>query len=139
LEAQLRELADAERAGVFRVTRLPGETVLLHSGVQSPTGLPRHVRNRAILAVAASVTLAFGVWTWMFVSHISDIRERTAMIDAPDDTIVRDQAPRFSSNCMTGPSETADDPCLANDLDADGSITLADFRAFQLAPSGSPH
>jgi len=138
VESLLSELKLAERAGVFGQTRLNAAEALRHPLTPSHAPL-RFPRNRAVLAVAAVVALAFTVWTWMFVAQINDVRARRGVGAGLGQELVGQPSGRFSVDCITGPRDDVDDPCLENDLDTDGRVTLADFQQFQLKPGLGTH
>lgn len=124
IESLLVELADAERAGVFKstatqpipVVEQPFKTLVL--------------RPRVALPIAACLAVAIGSWTMMFRYQLTSIRDR----DADSAPVVALASHTPIARCLTGPTHPEDTrDCDENDVDADGDIDLEDFRAQQIA------
>lgn len=124
IETMLVELAEAERAGVFHTTAAPSIPV-----VERPLKTLLF-RPRVALPIAACLAVAVGSWTLMFRYQIASLRARNAE-SAP---VVALASHTPIARCLTGPTRPEDaDGCDENDIDADGDIDLADFRAQQIA------
>ncbi len=125
LEAALHEAELAERAGVFRATRLDAPSLALQAGSDGPR------RRRGMLrwaAVAALVVITVSVWGGMFASQIAQLRARSR-----GTTILQVASAESISSCLAGPAEALSAACRAFDYDADGDVDMADVSSYQLA------
>lgn len=125
---------DADRAGVFRVTPVNADDLF---GGPVVVRSPRLV-FRAGVAVAATIVLAVGVWSWLFQMELS--RLRSAAITGNSVALQSDALPvrcdACISECVTGPVPNKPADCDRYDYDADGDVDLADFSRYQLAYAG---
>ena len=137
IEDMLRELREAEAAGVFRRANVQADRLLADDQHESPPKpLIFALRRPAVAVTAAAVLLiTAGVWIGMFRRQINDLRMRansTNVVDS-DSTRLVSSSGSFQ-RCVQGPSGTPlDQTCRMHDYDADGDVDLADFRAYQLA------
>jgi hypothetical protein len=115
VERTLRDLQGAERAGVFRPTRVDARALL-----QEPARTGSTVFLLRRIAVAAVILVAVSVWGW------GVMRQNTA-------------AAVTFSDCVAGPSDTLVSGCDTYDYDADGDVDLADISSYQLAYAGTSH
>ncbi len=125
IESLLVELEEAERAGVFRPSRVPP---LLRPAARSPRTLVFRL-GVAGLAAAAAVAL-FAVLVQVPSGGSNDV--------TPFDPLTVASRPAVSvsqfTGCFAGPSAapTVGD-CSPADQDADGDVDLADFSVMQLS------
>jgi len=121
LEALIEELAVAERSGVFAKTPQPVAASKVRAG-QSSFFLvsPRW-------AIAAALLMAAGVWTFMFRSNLSDVRERARMANAARSMDLQ----MALASCSGGPGGTLSVACERVDFDRDGDVDLLDIGTFQ--------
>ncbi len=126
IEASLVELAEAQRAGVFGRTRLPSR----EAPEIAPIAVRFTVRSLRRLAIAAVIVFAMGVWSLMFRSNLSKLRERSR---SPEIVQVVDLSAMQASIalCIAGPRGTVDPACGRVDFDGDGDVDLGDISAFQ--------
>lgn len=113
LESRLAGLTEAERAGVFRPTRLDA-TRLMRVG-----GPGRFAALRWVAAATLFFMVTAGVWTAMFRWNLADLRQTFASAPITD--------------CLAGPRGNLPASCNTHDLDADGDVDLADLSSFQTA------
>ena len=134
VETALLELQDADRARLFRRTRVD-EARLVAGRVPAQSSGSRRVAMR-FLPVAAALAMAIGVWSWMFSTELAETRRAqdaspTLLADAstPD--------PGSFHKCFAGPTAGTSSSCQELDYDSDGDVDLADFGAYQLAYADS--
>ncbi len=130
VEEALLELQDADRARLFRRTRVD-EARLVADPVTARSSGSRRGAIR-LLPVAAALVMAIGVWSWMFSAEFAETRRAqdaspTLLADAstPD--------PGSFHKCFAGPTAGTSSSCQELDYDSDGDVDLADFGAYQLA------
>jgi len=121
LEALVDELAQAEQCGVFARTPQPVMTPRVRSGhsgffLVSPRW-----------AIAAALLLAAGVWTFMFQSNLSDVRERARVANAARSMDLQ----MALASCSGGPGGPLSQACERVDFDRDGDVDLLDIGTFQ--------
>ncbi len=131
IEASLRELGLAEEAGLFQPTRVDAGRCVRVSREEVARG--RRTARLWLSAVAATIVLALGVWTWLFSVEISAVRDRAMLAGREAVTSPADCRDRSILACVTGPSQLALAGCAAHDYDTDGDVDMADFRTYQLA------
>jgi len=132
LEASLRELADAERAELFCLTRVDARS-LLHSASVGDGAL-RVLRKTRWISIAAVFALAVTICGWIFTTRSGP----TKLTSFPSELIAAASGGcdgRFFG-CLTGPSGTPSSSCRGYDYDSDGDIDLADAGAYQLQCHG---
>lgn len=128
IESGLRELREAESAGVFRRSRLVLQRLQEDTAVFRPAGswAPRGLWY----ALAASLIMAIGVWTAMFAHQISTLRTQAQRSNMSIASKSDDEA-EFR-RCLAGPSGARMGVCAGYDYDGDGDVDLHDFSARQL-------
>ena len=128
IERRLLELEDAERAGVFARTPVDAEQVLRE---QSLAARPFSLAQRLAPLVAAAAIVAVAVCGWVFGpgSVTTPGPDQFAAATSSGDT----GHAATLQECMNGPEGSLPAGCGEFDLDGDGSVTLADFGAYQLA------
>jgi hypothetical protein len=125
IEAGLRELSDAERAGVFAPTRVDARVLLA-----TPASLSRSIYRLA--SMAAVVALGAGLWVWYASNHDPGAPATGSILayaSSPCDGSL--------AGCMTGPRHALGTKCDVFDYDEDGDIDMFDVRAHQLKCQGA--
>jgi len=126
IETALAEFGEAERAGVFGRTPLPGR----EAWEDKPTTIKFPLRTLRRLAIAATIALAVGVWSWTYSTRQSSLpmqpHKATSLQFADSGTIQASIA-----RCISGPTGSVDAACGGVDFDGDGDVDLADFSSFQ--------
>lgn len=126
IERLIAEADQAERAGVFRASRI--DTVAL---TQSPGGgqVPFFVSWRRFgVPLAACVVLAVGVGAMLLSMELSGIREQQLLAA---NSSIGQASPEGFLRCLDGPAAGAVGECSSYDFDHDGDVDLLDFSAFQ--------
>lgn len=129
VEEALLELDAAEKAGLFRRSRVetrrllrrPGPSKLVWFGVR-------------LVPAAAAVAIAVGAWSWMYRARMAELTGRIGVTDVVAEAPV--VSPGEFYECFDGPKGALRLSCRNNDYDADGDVDLADFGAYQLAYAG---
>jgi hypothetical protein len=134
IEAELAELSDAERLGVFRATSTDRAWLAATDPAfttHRPGWVGQVTRGR-MAAVAALLAVAFGVWGLMFRHQLADLREQARLVPV---RLVDSASVRFPAvlACLRGPISASGEGCPEGDLDGDGDVDLADYRALQVA------
>lgn len=125
-EVLLSELAEADRAGVFRPSPVDIDS-LTNRGVRATR--PRFSRiAKGWTAAAAAFLLLATAWSMMFYREFGEMRYRVTNSAAQAKAA---QSAEFFA-CVSGPAGGLTSECVAYDLDSDGRIDLSDYRAFQL-------
>jgi hypothetical protein len=124
------KLEDVERAGVFSRSPVQADELLRDSSEISPANPVRLIRRLVPLAAAAAV-VAVALCGWMFGGGFAGRVGSGPVTDATPDS-GSGKAGTIQA-CMAGPTQTLQPGCDAFDFDSDGSVTLADFGAYQLA------
>lgn len=133
IEASLKELIDAERAGLFRRTLVDVRS-LLCSAPTADREL-RFMRKTRWISIAAVVAFAATICGWFYTTGTLNLSEDripggTILVSAPNGC-----DGKFFT-CLTGPNGTPTNACGAFDYDADGDIDLVDARTYQLSCNG---
>lgn len=132
IEISLRELADAERADLFRRTRVDARSLLrATSGPRRTTITVRTLRWGSIAAVFA---LAATICAWVFTTGTGETRLTSIQIGTIASATSGCDGTFFG--CLTGPNGTPPSTCRGYDYDADGDIDLLDARTYQLNCNG---
>lgn len=118
LECRLGELNEAERAGVFRASRVDPRQLMRAGGSVRSSSL-RYAAAAALFLVVTS-----GVWTAMFQWNLSSLRQ---------DRGSNQLATIAIGDCLAGPRGNLPSACNTYDLDSDGDVDLADLSSFQTA------
>lgn len=125
IETLLAEGDEAERAGVFRPTRIDAAELTRRPGGGS---VPFFVSWRRFgVPLAACFVLAAGVWTFLFNNELSSIHARRMA----SDNVSVGVSPEGFLRCLDGPAAGAGGDCASYDHDADGDVDLLDYSAFQ--------
>ena len=129
LEISLRELADAERADLFRRTRVDARSLLRStSGLKRTT---RTVRTLRWVSIAAMLGMVATICGWIFTSGTGETRH----LPFPSGTMTASATGGCDGTffgCLTGPNGTIMSGCQTFDYNADGHIDLVDARTYQL-------
>lgn len=142
VEAALLELAEADKARVFAPTPIDRH-LLAATPVFAPVSAGSVIRRfRAPLAAAA--VLAIGVWSLMFYSELSSLRQASRLVDHSLIAMSGETTPERTANgdfmeCFSGPQPAQLVSCHSYDFDADGDVDLADYRSYQLGLDNTPH
>lgn len=127
LESSLRELREADRAGVLERTRVDAQALFTRPVFARPVASRT---NRLLMyrvgSIAAVLLVAFTVWSVMFIGQVRHLQGRAHMV-ANTGT---NERPFFAK--LTGPSVAVAGSKNPNDFDGDGDLDLADIRTFQL-------
>ena len=126
IEQLIAEADQAERAGVFRASRI--DTVEL---TRSPGDgqVPFFVSWRRFgMPMAACFVLAIGVWAGLFNRELSNIQDRRLLAD---NSSGGQTSPEGFLRCLDGPEAGAAGACSSYDFDNDGDVDLLDFSSFQ--------
>lgn len=128
LEISLRELADAERADLFRRTRVDARSLL--RATHTVNRAPRVLRRIRWVPIAALLGMAATICVWVFTTGTGETR----LTSIPIGTIASatNGCDGTFSGCLTGPNGTPQSACRGYDYDADGDIDLLDARTYQL-------
>ena len=130
VEEALLELEAAETAQVFRRTPVDAERLLSDAGRSAGFGGARLLRH--VMPLAAAVVVVVGIGVWMLAVDFASFRgpEQLAggVASGPDVESVA-----TIQRCLNGPAEEVLPGCTDFDFDDDGSVTLADFSAYQVA------
>lgn len=134
VELGLAELSDADRAGLFRATPVDRAWLANPDSPQAserPGWLPLLTRGRMV-AAAALLVFAFGVWGLMFRHQLANLREsaRTTTVQVADAASIQ---PAELIACLRGPVGDGVEGCQGGDLNRDGRIDLADYGTLQVA------
>ena len=133
IEASLRELADAERAELFRWTRVDARSLLRSAAVAS--GTPRVFRRIRWVSIAAVFALAATICAWVLTTGSGLPRQH----GIPSGAMIASATSGCDGTffgCMTGPNGTPASGCGVYDYDADGDIDLVDYGTYQLNCNG---
>ncbi len=133
LEDSLRELADAERAGLFSKTRVDARALL--RATHEVDGSPRVLRRFRWVSIAAMLGLAATICGWIFTTGTPETRQPPL----PSGTRIASAKGGCDGTffgCMTGPSGSIMPGCDSYDFNADGHIDLVDARTYQLDCNG---
>jgi hypothetical protein len=125
LEDGLRELGEAEAAGLFRLTRL------------DPSALIRPVRRVPFFAdrqlfwmpLAACVALAIGVGAYYFYNELAEIAKRRGQFMTTQFALADGSS---FIGCLEGPGRHSAELCGSFDYDHDGDVDLVDYSHHQL-------
>jgi hypothetical protein len=133
IEASLAEFDAAEKAGLFRRTRVDARTLL------RPTSAVTRARSRFAtwrrLSIAAVMAMAATICGWMFSSRSGDVGRHSLPSVAATASAMDGCDGRFY-RCLSGPSGMAAGGCAAYDYNADGHVDLVDARTYQLTCNG---
>lgn len=127
MDQLLDDLAAAESAGVFAGTAQPKLS-------QALTGSSTRVRIFGVspkFALAATFLMAVGVWSFMFQTKLSDLKDRVRLAQLAQNIDIQSAL----ATCFGGPSGTLSLPCQQADLDHDGDVDLGDYSSFQRDPA----
>jgi len=133
IEISLRELADAERADLFRKTRVVARSLL--RATYAVNGAPRVLRRMRWVPIAAMLGMAATICGWIFTTGTRGTSQlpfssgtRTASATGGCDGTF--------FGCMTGPNGMIMSGCDIYDYNADGHIDLLDASTHQLNCNG---
>ncbi len=132
MEEALRELAAAEKAGVFQPTRVDAGALLRESAGRAV--LRPRVFTLRLVAAAAVILIAVCLWGWVFSPGSGPNGESGKVASRPVETQVVTAA--TLSECVTGPMDFPKAACTSYDYDADGDVDLVDISSYQLAYAG---
>src|SRR5262245_58102340 len=118
-EALVNEFAAAEQAGVFSKTAQPS----VFGDVRDSRSPARIFWVSPRWAIAAALLMALGVWTVMFRVNLSDVRDRSRMLQLARSIDLRSTL----ASCVGGPSGQLNGACDRVDFDRDGDVDLSDF------------
>ena len=129
IEEALLELKAADQAKLFGRTQIDSRLL----AAQRTSHGSRRIVFR-LLPVEAAVSMAIGVWTWMFSTELTALRKKSGASSA----VVSDSPVENRENfyeCFSGPTGGVSPTCREHDYDTDGDgdVDLADFGAYQLA------
>lgn len=129
VEQALQELEQAERSGLFQRTQVSTDA--------SPMANPEFFLNnpsirRWMMAAAAVIVFAFGVWGVMFRTQLGALREQSRLIAANTPAPRLQSLIRFAA-CMEGPAGGTSAMCREQDRNTDDRVDLRDFSTFLLA------
>lgn len=134
IESGLDDLADAERAGLFRPTSFDRAWLTAPSETDDTSrgGWFALMSRRRWIAAASIILLAGAMWAAMFTYHLSTIRDRSSVrpVQLAD---AGSFEPRSVVSCLRGPNGNGLNGCRQGDLDGDGDVDLADYSALQVA------
>jgi len=133
LENALRELADAERANLFRRTFVDAKALLRKP--HAVDGAPQVLRRNRWISIAAVLGLAATICGWIFTTGTPEARQPPLPSGTRTASATRGCDGTFFS-CMTGPNGTITNGCDSFDFNADGHIDLVDARTYQLDCNG---
>jgi len=124
----------AEREGVFRATPVDVRAFVA-PGARAGAPFPM---VRAGVAVAATVVMAVGVWSWLFRTELDHLRSSSSQgtTVAMRSNEAQERCDACIADCVTGPKPDQPVDCDRYDYDADGDVDLADFGRYQLAYAG---
>ena len=127
-ETLIDDFAAAERAGVFSRTPQPVMASAVTTSSSSKFFLvsPRW-------AIAAALVMAAGVWTMMFRTNLSDLQNRSRMVQMARAIDLQSAL----ASCVGGPSGALDQFCGRVDFDGDGDVDLHDFGTYQRDLAGT--
>jgi len=126
IEQLIAEADQAERAGVFRASRIDAVSL-----VQSPGSgeVPFFVSWRRFgVPLAACVTLAVGVGALLLSRELSGIAKQQLLAA---NSSAAQTSPEGFLHCLDGPEAGAVGDCSSYDFDNDGDVDLLDFSSFQ--------
>jgi len=129
VEELLRELADTERAELFRKTRVDARSLLRAVYPDNPA--PRVLRGMRWMPIAAVLGVAATICGWAFTTRTGATRQ----LPLPSGTMTASATGGCDGTffgCLTGPKVAPPSACRGYDYDADGDIDLVDARTFQL-------
>lgn len=129
MEISLRELADAERADLFRRTRVDARSLL--RATHAVNEGPRVLRWIRWAPIAAVLGVAATICAWVFTTGTGVTRQLPSPSGTMTASATRGGDGMFS-DCMTGPNGVIVSGCDIYDYNADGRIDLLDARTHQL-------
>lgn len=121
LESSLRELGEADRAGLFGRTGVDTKSLFVRPVVARVNRLFVY----RVGSIAAVLLVALTVWGFMFVGQVRQLRDRARIV-----TSNGTHEPFYAQ--LTGPTVAQAGTKNPNDFDGDGDLDLADIRTFQL-------
>lgn len=130
VEMRMLELEDLERVGVFSRSPVQADELLRRASEGSATDPVSLIRRLVPLAAAAAV-VAVALCGWMFDGGSAGRLGTGSVTDGTPDS-GSGKAGTIQA-CLAGPTQTLQPGCDEFDFDSDGSVTLADFGAYQLA------
>ncbi len=130
VERRMLELDDLERVGVFSRSPVEANELLRGAPATSP-GDPVSLIRRLVPLAAAAAIVAVAICGWMFGGGSAARLGSGPLTDATPGS-GSGKAGTIQA-CMAGPTQTLPPGCDEFDFDSDGSVTLADFGAYQLA------
>ena len=117
IESRLLELHEAQRAGVFRPTRIDAAGLLRSPAARTWSW------GRVRWAAAAAVLLAAVTWSGFFYFNLAELRDGRPQLLAAGSI----------ADCLSGPRSTLSAQCRPFDLDQDGDVDIADLSSYQVA------
>ncbi len=126
IEASLGKLSEAEKAGVFRRTRIDARS-LLHSR-QGDTVARRRLLAVRWVSIAAVLAIAATICGWIFSTPGRPSRNLT--------TLASNGCDGTFFGCLTGPTGSLSSACRNHDYDADGDVDMVDARTYQASCPG---
>jgi hypothetical protein len=121
LETLLGDLEDAQRAGVF--SRTPPHAL----NAALPSQRTRFYLVSPKWAVAATLILTAGVWSMMFRTKVSEVRDQARSARM---AVALDLQTQLAS-CTAGPIGAMSGSCARVDFDRDGDVDLLDYSRYQ--------
>ncbi len=133
MENSLRELAEAERADLFRRTRVDARSLI--RAARAFNNEPWVLRRVRWISIAAMLGMAATMSGWAFIARTGSPR----LTSIPIGTMASatNGCDGSFSGCLTGPNGTLPSSCHGYDYDADGDIDLLDARTYQLNCNGT--
>lgn len=132
IEGSLRDLADAERAELFRRTRVDARSLLYSTPTTDRA--PLVLRKTRWVSIAAVLAFAATICGWFFTT--GNLMPRERRIPGGMVAIARGSCDGAFFGCLTGPNGTPETGCITYDYDADGDVDLVDARTHQLNCNG---
>jgi len=130
MEAALRRVEVARRAGVFNPTPIDAAALLRDSAPVRQPGFAFTLKR--VIPFAAAALLVVGVWGTMWNSQLGKIRgQKIALVNGA----FENDCDGSFLKCFQGPS-SSEAVCSAYDYDHDGDVDLSDFGAYQMDCDG---
>jgi hypothetical protein len=128
LERDLLDLHAADKAGVFRRTRVD-RRALLRSPRSRQTSFSFFKSYRLLVPIAACFVMAVGVWSIMFHTEVAPVNGGASLVA---NNSGGGSLGGGIQACVGGPGSMEDPSCSAYDYDSDGDVDLMDFSRHQM-------